>query len=64
MDIGCGTGYTACLLAKDYQVEVVAADLRSKVLEEVKKRIIKENVGGRVETIEADAYGLPFPSNG
>lgn len=62
-DIGCGTGYTACLLAKDYQVEVVAADLRSKVLEEVKKRIIKENVGGRVETIEADAYGLPFPSN-
>lgn len=29
----------------------------------MKKRIIKENVGGRVETIEADAYGLPFPSN-
>lgn len=47
LDVGCGTGYTACLLAKDYQAEVVAADLRSKVLEEAKKRIAKENVGGR-----------------
>jgi len=63
LDVGCGTGYTACLLAKDYQAEVIAADLRLKVLEEAKKRIEKENVGNRVETIEADAYKLPFTSN-
>jgi len=63
LDIGCGTGYTACLLAKDCQVGVVAADIRSKVLGEAKKRIAKEGVGDRVETIEADAHELPFPSN-
>ena len=63
LDIGCGTGYTACLLAKNYQVDVVAADIRSKVLEEAKERIAKEGVGGRVKTIKTDAHKLPFPSN-
>lgn len=63
LDIGCGTGYTACLLAKNYQVDVVAADIRLKVLEEAKKRIAKEDVRNRVKTIEADAHELPFPSN-
>jgi len=63
LDIGCGTGYTACLLAKDYEVDVVAADIRSKVLEEAKKRIAKENVGNRVTISKADAHGLPFQSN-
>ena len=62
LDVGCGTGYAACLMAKNYQVDVVAVDVRSKVLEEVKKRIAKENVGERVKTIEADAHELPFPS--
>jgi len=63
LDIGCGTGYTACLLAKDHRVDVVAADIRSKVLGEAKKRLAKEGVGDRVKTIEADAHELPFPSN-
>jgi len=63
LDIGCGTGYTACFLAKNYQVDVVAADIRSKVIEEAKKRIAKEGVGDRVKTIEADAHELPFPPN-
>jgi len=63
LDIGCGTGYTASLLAKDFQVDVVAADIRSKVLEEAQRRIVKEGVGGRVETIRADVHQLPFPSN-
>lgn len=63
LDIGCGTGYTACLLAKEYQVDVVAADITSRVLEVAKKRIIKENVGNKVTTIEGDAHKLPFPSN-
>jgi len=63
LDTGCGTGYTACLLAKICQVDVVAVDIRSKVLEEAKKRIAKEGVGDRVKTIKADAHELPFPSN-
>jgi len=63
LDIGCGTGYTTCLLAKNYQVDVVAADIRSEVLEEVRKRIAREDIGDRVKIIEADAHELPFPSN-
>jgi len=63
LDIGCGTGYTTCLLAKDYQVNVAAADIRSKVLEEAKRRIVRESVGDRVKTIKADAHELPFQAN-
>jgi len=63
LDVGCGTGYTACLLAKKYQVDVVAADITSTVLEEAKKRIAREKVGNKVKVIEADAHALPFPPN-
>jgi len=63
LDIGCGTGYTACLLAKEYSVNVAAIDIRLKVLEEAKKKITKENVSNKVTAIEADAHKLPFPSN-
>jgi ubiquinone/menaquinone biosynthesis C-methylase UbiE len=60
LDIGCGTGYTACLLAKEYDVNVVAADIRPKILELTKKRIAKERVGDKVETTEANAEKLKF----
>ena len=63
LDVGCGTGYTACLLAKKYQVDVVAADITPTVLEEAKKRIAREKVGNKVKAVEADAHALPFPSN-
>ena len=63
LDVGCGTGYTACLLAKEYDVNVVAADINPRPLEEAKKRIAKENVGDRVKTIQGDAHKLLFPSN-
>lgn len=63
LDVGCGTGYTACLLARKYQVDVVAADISPKVLEWAKKRIIEEDVSDKVTTIEADAQDLPFQDN-
>lgn len=63
LEIGCGTGYTSCLLAKKYQVGVAALDINPKVLEYADKRIREEGVGGRVRTIEADAHSLPFPAN-
>lgn len=63
LDIGCGTGYTACLLAKEYQVEVVAADINPKVLEDARKRIAEEGVSDKVTVIEADAQELPFPAD-
>jgi SAM-dependent methyltransferase len=63
LDVGCGTGYTACLLAKKYQVAVVAADITPTVLEEARKRIAREKVSDKVKVVEADAHALPFPSN-
>jgi len=61
LDVGCGTGYTACLLAKQYQVDVVAADITPTVLEEARKRIAREKVNNKVKVIEADTHSLPFP---
>lgn len=60
LDIGCGTGYTACLLAKEYGANVVAADISPKVLEWARKRIAKEGVGAAVKTTEANAEDLSF----
>jgi arsenite methyltransferase len=63
LDVGCGTGYTACLLAKEYRVDVAAVDITPAVLEEAKKRVTREKVGDKVKVIEADAHALPFPSD-
>lgn len=61
LDIGCGTGYTACLLAKRYQVEVVAADISPGVLAWAGKRVEEQGVSEHVTLVEADAHALPFP---
>jgi len=63
LDIGCGTGYTACLLAKKYGARVVAADINAELLGETRKRAQRENVRDRVTTNEADAHNLPLPGN-
>ncbi|NIR87526.1 methyltransferase domain-containing protein, partial [Candidatus Bathyarchaeota archaeon] len=63
LEIGCGTGYTTCLLAKKYQANVTALDISSKLLEQTKKRITKQNISHKITTIQADAQKLPFPAN-
>jgi len=61
LDVGCGTGYAACLLAKEYQVDVAAIDITPTVLEEAKKRVSREGVSNKVKVIEGDAHAIPFP---
>jgi ubiquinone/menaquinone biosynthesis C-methylase UbiE len=63
LDVGCGTGYTACLLAKEYKVDVAAVDITPAVLAEARKRVARERVSDKVKVIEADAHALPFPSD-
>jgi cyclopropane fatty-acyl-phospholipid synthase-like methyltransferase len=48
LDIGCGTGYTACLLARQYNARVVAADISGRVLEYARERIQHQSSGDRV----------------
>jgi ubiquinone/menaquinone biosynthesis C-methylase UbiE len=60
LNIGCGTGYTACLLAKRYGVEVGGADISAKVLRQAEARVVPARLRDRVRLLQADAQKLPF----
>ena len=54
LDIGCGTGYTACLIAKRYSAQVVAADISVRVLERARERITAQSVADRSGDVGTD----------
>ncbi|MGA9139271.1 MAG: methyltransferase domain-containing protein [Methanocella sp.] len=60
LDLGCGTGYTSCLIARSQDADVVAADLQPKMLRWVQRRARKERVLNAVRPVAADAHRLPF----
>ncbi|WP_433942920.1 methyltransferase domain-containing protein [Paenibacillus sp. SN-8-1] len=60
LEIGCGTGRTACYLAEQgYQV--IATDLDPHVLLKARKRAAA--MGVHVDFVQADAHALPFQDN-
>ena len=60
LEVGCGTGRTACYLAsKGYKV--TAMDIRPDMLQKAKKRAKAEGV--EVEFIEGDASNMTFANN-
>jgi arsenite methyltransferase len=60
-DLGCGTGTTAMLLAKAYQLKVTAIDLSAANLQCARDRAGKENLAGYpIRFIQADAARLPL----
>lgn len=60
LDIGCGTGYTACYLAENYQAKVIALDINQTSITEARKRVSRQRLNGQVKFIRADAHLLPF----
>jgi len=62
LDVGCGTGRTACLLAKKHDCTVVGIDISEKMLDWSKERA-EEGVEDKVEFRVADAQDLPFEDN-
>ena len=60
LDIGCGTGYTACLLAKQYGLRVVATDIRESILKRARERIAASGVGDQVSIVQANIHTLDF----
>lgn len=60
LNLGCGTGYTACILAKEHQTWVVGIDLNPKLLAAARRRARKANVSERVMLVQADGHQLPF----
>ncbi len=62
LDIGCGTGYTACTLARTYGAPVVALDRLPGNLVRTRRRAFKAGFAGQVMGLCADAHELPFAS--
>lgn len=58
LDIGCGTGRTACYMAKTYGAHVFALDNSEKMLAKAETRALQE--GADVHFVLGDALDLPF----
>lgn len=63
LDAGCGSGLTACYLAKTVGCKILGVDINPQMIEKARLRGKKEGVGERVEFRVADAYALPFKDN-
>ncbi|MEV6539829.1 methyltransferase domain-containing protein [Streptomyces sp. NPDC051665] len=59
LDLGCGRAMTSVFLAKEYDVQVTAADLWVKP-EENAVRIAEAGVADRVLPLHVEAHDLPF----
>lgn len=59
LDVGCGTGYTACTLARQHQARVIAVDVGTRSLEETRRRVARARLGGQVAVVRGDAHDLP-----
>lgn len=60
LDVGCGAGQTACLLAKRYGCRVMGVDIVERMVERSRERAEAEGVADRAEFRVADAQSLPF----
>ncbi|MFF8230984.1 SAM-dependent methyltransferase [Streptomyces caelestis] len=63
LDLGCGRAMTSIFLAKEYDVQVTAADLWVKP-DENAARIAEAGVADRVLPVFAEAHDLPFGEGG
>jgi arsenite methyltransferase len=60
LEVGCGTGLTACYLAKRYSCPVAGVDLSEQMIDLSRKRASREGIAARLEFRTADAQYLPF----
>jgi len=63
IDLGCGTGFTACLLAEKHPRRILALDLNPSSINSAKKRIQKKGLAGSIDLIHADMHQLPLQNN-
>ncbi|UCG00627.1 MAG: class I SAM-dependent methyltransferase [Candidatus Heimdallarchaeota archaeon] len=63
LDVGCGSGFTACLIAKRHDVHVTGIDLSENMITEAIKRANKENLSSFTDFRVASVYELPFDPN-
>lgn len=63
LDAGCGSGLTACHLAKTIGCKIIGVDINSQMVEKACLRAEKEGVSHLVEFRQADVNNLPFADN-
>ncbi|MEV6652107.1 bifunctional class I SAM-dependent methyltransferase/N-acetyltransferase [Streptomyces sp. NPDC051219] len=61
IDLGCGPGRSALLLAAEAGAEVTAVDLNQDMLDELRQGAEARGLSERVRILKADMAELPFP---
>jgi len=61
LDIGCGLGGPACLLAAERGAHVVGTDLEAPLIERARHRAVERGVADRTEFLVVEAGPLEFP---
>lgn len=59
-DIGCGTGASTILLAKELDAEITAVDFLPEFLDELQTRAKERGVAERITTLNCSMEALPF----
>lgn len=60
LEIGCGSGHTACYLAQRLQCQVTAVDLSATMIRAARRRVAEAGLEGQVRCETADICWLPF----
>ena len=63
LDAGCGSGLTACHLAKTVGCKIMGIDINPQMIEKARLRAEKEGVSHLVEFSVSNVYDLPFNDN-
>ena len=63
LDAGCGSGLTACHLAKTIGCQIIGVDINPQMVKKASLRAEKEGVSHLVEFRQADVNNLPFADN-
>jgi len=63
IDIGCGPGHMALMLAKMTSLKVIGLDIEPEAIAIGEKHAADAGLTDRVQFVCADAHSLPFPDN-
>lgn len=63
LDVGCGAGHTACLIAEQYGARVQGIDISEVMIARARERAHRQGVVDRVEFRVADVCQLPFEAD-
>ncbi|MCK5660735.1 MAG: class I SAM-dependent methyltransferase [Methanosarcinales archaeon] len=61
--VGCGTGFSACHIAKKFGCTVIGVDIAQVSVDKANERAQKEHIEDKVDFRIGDAYDLPFESD-